>query len=60
MVASPNGGYFVQGGEGTDGETAGPAGSAAIGQVLADQLAKTGGKVRAITSVSARIRALRQ
>jgi aminopeptidase S len=42
MVASPNGGYFVQGGEGTDEETAGPAGSATIGQVLADQLAKTG------------------
>ena len=42
MVASPNGGYFVQGGRGSDSETAGPAGSAAIGRVLADQLAKTG------------------
>jgi aminopeptidase S len=42
MVASPNGGYFVQGGKGSDPETAGPAGSATIGQVLADQLAKTG------------------
>jgi aminopeptidase S len=42
MVASPNGGYFVQGGKGRDPETAGPAGSATIGRVLADQLAKTG------------------
>ena len=42
MVASPNGGYFVQGGKGSDPETAGPAGSATIGRVLADQLAKTG------------------
>jgi aminopeptidase S len=42
MVASPNGGYFVQGGEGSDSETAGPPGSAMIGQVLADQLVKTG------------------
>jgi aminopeptidase S len=42
MVASPNGGYFVQGGKGSDQETAGPAGSAAIGQVLADLLATTG------------------
>jgi aminopeptidase S len=42
MVASPNGGYFAQGGKGNDLEEAGPAGSATIGQVLADQLAKTG------------------
>jgi aminopeptidase S len=56
MVASPNGGYFVQGGdpEGSGGwwrrflpgesdpETVGPPGSAAIGRVLADQLTKTG------------------
>jgi len=42
MVASPNGGYFVQGGKGSDPETAGPAGSATIGRVLASQLAKTG------------------
>jgi aminopeptidase S len=42
MVASPNGGYFVQGGKGRDREAAGPAGSATIGRVLADQLAKTG------------------
>ena len=42
MVASPNGGYFVQGGKGRDEEEAGPAGSATVGRVLADQLAKTG------------------
>jgi aminopeptidase S len=42
MVASPNGGYFVQGGRGGDPETAGPPGSATIGRVLAEQLAKTG------------------
>ena len=42
MVASSNGGYFVQGGKGSDAETAGPAGSATIGRVLADQLAKAG------------------
>jgi aminopeptidase S len=44
MVASPNGGYFVQGGKGNDPETAGPPGSATIGKVFADQLAKTGVK----------------
>jgi aminopeptidase S len=42
MVASPNGGYFVQGGKGGDVETAGPAGSATIGQTLAVQLTKAG------------------
>jgi aminopeptidase S len=42
MIASPNGGYFVQGGTGDDADAAGPAGSATIGQVLADQLAGTG------------------
>ena len=42
MVASPNGGYLVQGGKGATRMTAGPAGSATIGQVLADQLTKTG------------------
>jgi aminopeptidase S len=42
MVASPNGGYFVQGGRGNDPEEAGPPGSATIGRVLADQLTKTG------------------
>jgi aminopeptidase S len=42
MVASPNGGYFVQGGKGRDEETAGPPGSATVAQVLADQLTRTG------------------
>ena len=42
MVASPNGGYFVQGGQGRDEEAAGPPGSATIGRMLADQLAATG------------------
>lgn len=42
MVASPNGGYFVQGGKGSDEEEAGPPGSATIARVLADQLTKTG------------------
>ncbi|MDN5858245.1 MAG: M20/M25/M40 family metallo-hydrolase [Pseudonocardia sp.] len=42
MVASPNAGYFVQGGKGSDQETAGPAGSAAVAAVLADRLARTG------------------
>ena len=42
MVASANGGYFVQGGKGGDQEEAGPAGSATIGQVLADQLTRSG------------------
>lgn len=42
MVASSNAGYFAQGGVGEDVETAGPPGSATIGQVLAAELAKTG------------------
>lgn len=42
MVASPNAGYFVQGGKGSDDKTAGPSGSAVIGRALADQLARTG------------------
>jgi aminopeptidase S len=42
MVASPNGGYFVQGGKGRGSEAAGPTGSAMIGRVLADQLTKAG------------------
>lgn len=42
MVASSNAGYFVQGGVGEDAKATGPAGSATIAQVLADQLAKTG------------------
>jgi aminopeptidase S len=42
MVASPNGGYLVQGGEGRDEESAGPPGSATIGRVLAEQLTAAG------------------
>jgi aminopeptidase S len=42
MVASPNGGYFAQGGEGRDEEETGPAGSATIGRVLAEQLTAAG------------------
>jgi aminopeptidase S len=42
MVASKNGGYFVQGGKGHDTDESGPPGSATIARVLADQLVKTG------------------
>jgi aminopeptidase S len=42
MVASPNGAYLVQGGTGDDVSSAGPPGSATVGDVLVDQLAKTG------------------
>jgi aminopeptidase S len=42
MVASPNAGYFVQGGKGGDSQTAGPDGSADIAQVLVAQLATAG------------------
>jgi aminopeptidase S len=42
MVASPNGGYFTQGGAGRDEEETGPAGSATIGRVLAEQLTAAG------------------
>jgi len=51
MVASPNAGYFVQGGKGSEPERAGPPGSATIGQVLADQLAKTGVRTEIIEFV---------
>jgi aminopeptidase S len=51
MVASPNGGYFVQGGEGGDQESAGPAGSATIGRELANRLAGTGVKPEIIEFV---------
>lgn len=44
MVASPNGGYMVQGGVGHDESASGPPGSATVGRVLADQLATTGVK----------------
>jgi aminopeptidase S len=42
MVASPNAGYFVHVGRGDDESASGPGGSATVGRVLADQLAKTG------------------
>ena len=42
MVASPNVGYLVQGGEGRSSSRSGPAGSAAVAQVLVDQLAAAG------------------
>ena len=42
MVASPNGGYLVQGGVGDDEEAAGPPGSATVGRVLAAQLTTAG------------------
>jgi aminopeptidase S len=42
MVASSNGGYFVQGGKGSDPEETGPPGSAMIARVLADQLTEAG------------------
>jgi len=41
MVASPNVGYFVQGGTGRRDE-AGPAGSAQVAQVLTEELARVG------------------
>ena len=41
MVASPNAGYFVQGGTGRRDE-AGPAGSATVAQELVDELARVG------------------
>ncbi|WP_232667628.1 M20/M25/M40 family metallo-hydrolase [Pseudonocardia sp. TRM90224] len=44
MIASPNGGYIVQGGKGSDEEETGPPGSGTIAQVLADQLVKSGVK----------------
>jgi aminopeptidase S len=42
MVASPNAGYFVQGGQGDEKSATGPEGSAAIARVLVDQLQRTG------------------
>lgn len=41
MVASPNAGYFVQGGTGRP-KKAGPPGSATVAQVLVDELARVG------------------
>jgi aminopeptidase S len=43
MVASPNAGYFVQGGAGAAGsDDAGPPGSEVVGRVLAEELAAAG------------------
>lgn len=42
MISSSNAGYFVQGGGPDDRGGAEPPGSATIGRVLADQLARTG------------------
>jgi aminopeptidase S len=42
MVASANAGYFVQGGQGGSTAAAGPPGSAAVADVLAEELVKTG------------------
>jgi aminopeptidase S len=42
MVASPNAGYFVQGGKGDDKSESGPLGSATVARILAHELAKTG------------------
>jgi aminopeptidase S len=42
MVASPNAGYFVQGGVGEAGSEAGPPGSDVVGRVLAEELAAVG------------------
>jgi len=42
MVASPNAGYFVQGGEGRRPSRTGPPGSTAVVRMLSDQLAKVG------------------
>jgi aminopeptidase S len=42
MVASSNGGYFVQGGRGKKVSRSGPAGSGLVARVVLDQLAATG------------------
>ena len=42
MVASPNPGYLVEGGQGGGSEETGPAGSATVARVLVDQLAAAG------------------
>ncbi|MGW4489421.1 M20/M25/M40 family metallo-hydrolase [Amycolatopsis sp. NPDC004368] len=51
MVASPNGGYFAQGGVGDDQSETGPPGSAVVAGILAGQLAKTGVKPEIIKFV---------
>ena len=42
MPASPNPGYFVQGGVGEDSEESGPPGSAEVARVLVEQFAAAG------------------
>jgi aminopeptidase S len=42
MLASPNAGYFVQGGYGRRSSRTGPSGSAVVARVLTDQLAAAG------------------
>jgi aminopeptidase S len=42
MLASPNPGYFVQGGAGEDADETGPPGSADVARVLVEQLAVAG------------------
>jgi aminopeptidase S len=48
MVASPNAGYFAQGGKGRDKSEAGPPGSGTVARVLSDQLAKAGANAESI------------
>ncbi|GAA5171358.1 hypothetical protein GCM10023321_69790 [Pseudonocardia eucalypti] len=45
MVASPNAGYFVQGGSGGKKKGAGPPGSSTVARVITEQLTKTGVQV---------------
>jgi aminopeptidase S len=42
MVASPNAGYLVQGGSGSDASETGPPGSDGVAEVLIDNLTRTG------------------
>jgi aminopeptidase S len=42
MLASPNAGYFVQGGDGRRAAQTGPPGSGEVAQVMVEQLAATG------------------
>src|SRR5512133_2501440 len=50
MVAAPNGGYFVQGGNGDDPEEAGPAGSATIARCSPTTSATSTGTCSTTTS----------
>jgi aminopeptidase S len=49
MLASPNAGYFVQGGEGRRPSQTGPPGSAEVARVLVDELAAAGVTAEATT-----------